>query len=112
VLLILAPLEGVENAISVKFLFDQVELEAGAGKEVRSSSLTLAKTGTLDVRIVPSAWPSWLEFEGNAARLVGSPIAFEQGSSIEVEFVVESSILGTSALCESLWEIIHTKSRK
>jgi hypothetical protein len=95
VLLVLAPLEGVDNAISVKFSSDQVELEAGAGEEVRSS-LTLANTGTLDVRIVPSAWPSWLEFEGDAARLVGSPIVLARGSSIEVEFVLKSSILCAS----------------
>lgn len=98
VLLVLAPVEGVDNAISVHFSENQVELEAGVGNEEVPGSLMLSNSGTLDVRIEPSFWPSWLEFQGETTALVGSPITLARGASIEIEFVLKSENLepGTS----------------
>jgi hypothetical protein len=62
--------EGVDNTIYAGFLSDQVELEVDLGEEVHASLTLFNITGTLDVCIVPSAWPSWLEFEGENTTLL------------------------------------------
>ena len=98
VLLVMAPVENVDPAISVEFSTDRVELDTSHGERVHSS-VALYNAGTLDVRVAPSAWPRWLVFEVGAAALVGYPVTLGRGDSIKIEFHLDSTNLeaGTSS---------------
>jgi len=97
VLVVCVPVDGVDKAIDVQFEEQEMEAEVKAGDDAKLS-LILTNHGTLDVRIAPSAWPSWLEFEGEAAELIGNPRTLSRGSSMQVEARLKSATLevGTS----------------
>jgi len=40
--------------------------------------------------VKPSAWPTWLVFEEEAAALIGSPITLARGASIEIDFRLDT----------------------
>jgi len=97
VLLVLAPVEQVDNAVSLHFSTTRIELEADLDDEVRTS-VTLVNSGALDVIVVPSVWPSWFFFEGSAGLLGREPVTLKAGDSWEIDFVLKSAGLeaGTS----------------
>lgn len=91
-LLVLAPIEAVQNAISVSFSSQSIQMDTLDGVDEVQGSIILANQGTLDVRIRPSQWPSWLRFEGQVADLIAnsSQMTLESGASIDVSFVVKA----------------------
>lgn len=97
VLLVLAPVEKVDDAIAVQFEAKEFRREARAGDDVRGS-MTLSNRGSIDVTVAPSSWPAWLEFDKEITTYTGTPLSLKSGASIEIKFVLKSDNLavGTS----------------